>query len=195
VSTINHLFASNHETCRLRIFFVTTPPNCTNRALDHETALSAVRNLNNVDVGGRPLRIDLADSDPFLEGKTTVRGELVDGGFADPVEPRHRGAGGGRGHEGDFLSQLPPGVHVPKGTNVLDYITTTLAKMPPSQLMEVLAQMKAGFVVLLNTRFLTMVLLSIGVHHYSPRTSSTAPCKAPTVIIRTLPRSLVEQHR
>lgn len=45
---------------------------------DHETALSAVRNLNNVDCGGRPLRIDLADSDPFLEGKTTVRGELVD---------------------------------------------------------------------------------------------------------------------
>ncbi|KAI0050278.1 hypothetical protein FA95DRAFT_640061 [Auriscalpium vulgare] len=47
---------------------------------DHETAQSAVRNLNNVDVGGRPLRIDLADSDPFLEGKTTVRGELLDGG-------------------------------------------------------------------------------------------------------------------
>ena len=45
---------------------------------DHETAQSAVRNLNNVDCGGRPLRIDLADSDPFLEGKTTVRGELVD---------------------------------------------------------------------------------------------------------------------
>ena len=42
--------------------------------------MSAVRNLNNTDVGGRPLRIDLADSDPFLEGKTTVRGELIDGG-------------------------------------------------------------------------------------------------------------------
>lgn len=47
-------------------------------SLDHETAQSAVRNLNNVDCGGRPLRIDLADSDPFLEGKTTVRGELID---------------------------------------------------------------------------------------------------------------------
>jgi cleavage stimulation factor subunit 2 len=40
--------------------------------------MSAVRNLHNTDVGGRPLRIDLADSDPFLEGKTTVRGEIVD---------------------------------------------------------------------------------------------------------------------
>lgn len=48
------------------------------RILDHETAQSAVRNLNNVDCGGRPLRIDLADSDPFLEGKTTMRGELID---------------------------------------------------------------------------------------------------------------------
>lgn len=46
--------------------------------VDHETAQSAVRNLNNVDCGGRPLRIDLADSDPFLEGKTTMRGELID---------------------------------------------------------------------------------------------------------------------
>jgi hypothetical protein len=56
--------------------------------LDHETAASAVRNLNNTDVGGCPLRIDLADSDPFLEGKTTVRGELLDGGFPGPSEPR-----------------------------------------------------------------------------------------------------------
>jgi len=28
---------------------------------NHKTALSAVRNLNGTDVGGRPLRIDLAD--------------------------------------------------------------------------------------------------------------------------------------
>ncbi len=47
--------------------------------LDHETALSAVRNLNGKDVGGRPLRIDLADSDPFLEGRTTMGGQIIDG--------------------------------------------------------------------------------------------------------------------
>ncbi|TFK75638.1 hypothetical protein BDN72DRAFT_448303 [Pluteus cervinus] len=109
---------------------------------DHETAASAVRNLNNVDVGGRPLRIDLADSDPFLEGKTTVRGELVDGGDS---------RGWGRGHDRDrgredpnaFLRDLPPGVPIPKGSNALDTISQNLAKMQPSQLMEVLAQMKA----------------------------------------------------
>jgi len=118
---------------------------------DHETAASAVRNLNNTDVGGRPLRIDLADSDPFLEGKTTVRGELLDGGFPGPSEPRSQqwrppGGGGGRGAASEteaFLANLPPGIQVPKGLSVLDSISQSLASMAPNQLMEVLAQMKA----------------------------------------------------
>ncbi|RDB23838.1 Cleavage stimulation factor subunit 2 [Hypsizygus marmoreus] len=115
---------------------------------DHETAMSAVRNLNNADVGGRPLRIDLADSDPFLEGKTTVRGELIDGGTPGPSEPRSQwrtgGPGDSRSHGSDaFLASLPPGIQVPKGASALDYISSTLANMQPSQLMEVLAQMKA----------------------------------------------------
>jgi len=112
---------------------------------DHETAASAVRNLNNTDVGGRPLRIDLADSDPFLEGKTTVRGELLDGGFPGPSEPRSQWRPpGGRAPETEpFLANLPPGIQVPKGSSVLDSISQLLASMAPNQLMEVLAQMKA----------------------------------------------------
>jgi cleavage stimulation factor subunit 2 len=39
-----------------------------------------VRNLNNVNVGGRPLRVYLADWNPFVEGKSTARGELVNKG-------------------------------------------------------------------------------------------------------------------
>lgn len=103
-----------------------------------------MRNLNNVDVGGRPLRIDLADSDPFLEGKTTVRGELIDGGTPGPSEPRSQWrTGSGRPQDGDsFLSGLPSGVSIPKGSSSLDHISQTLAGMQPSQLMEVLAQMK-----------------------------------------------------
>ncbi|KIK68333.1 hypothetical protein GYMLUDRAFT_214889 [Collybiopsis luxurians FD-317 M1] len=104
---------------------------------DHETAASAVRNLNNFEVGGRPLRIDLADSDPFLEGKTTVRGELLDGGGPpDRWRPDNN-------HKQDFLSSLPPGIPVPAGSTVLDTISTTLATMNPPQLMDVLAHMKA----------------------------------------------------
>ncbi|KAF8128701.1 hinge domain of cleavage stimulation factor subunit 2-domain-containing protein [Boletus edulis] len=116
---------------------------------DHETALSAVRNLNNVDVGGRPLRIDLADSDPFLEGKTTVRGELLDG--SDPRghwRDRNRDKDRDRDHQkpqgpSAFLSSLPPGVPVPLGSTALDSISQTLGTMNPAQLVEVLAQMKA----------------------------------------------------
>lgn len=124
---------------------------------DHETAASAVRNLNNADVGGRPLRIDLADSDPFLEGKTTVRGELLDGSdprgrWRDHREPQDRDRDRDRYDNRDlpkpqdpnaFLSNLPPGVPISHGSTALDTISQTLATMSPAQLVEVLAQMKA----------------------------------------------------
>ncbi|KAI9445797.1 hypothetical protein F5148DRAFT_1278227 [Russula earlei] len=121
---------------------------------DHETALSAVRNLNNVDVGGRPLRIDLADSDPFLEGKTTVRGELIDGGETraqwrerenakrEREREREKDSDGAKDRS-SFLRNLPQGVSVPPGTSALDMISQTLATMNPTQLVEVLAQFKA----------------------------------------------------
>ena len=99
---------------------------------DHDTALSAVRNLNNIEVKGRNLRIDLADSDPQLEGKTTVRGELIDG----PERSR------GPPDPNAFLKTLPPGVPVPPGSTCLDTISHILASIPPGQLMEILAQMK-----------------------------------------------------
>ncbi|KAH9960597.1 hypothetical protein BGW80DRAFT_1550344 [Lactifluus volemus] len=119
---------------------------------DHETALSAVRNLNNVDVGGRPLRIDLADSDPFLEGKTTVRGELIDGGETRAQWRERENAKRERDKDKDsdstkdrasFLRNLPQGIPVPSGTSSLDMISQTLATMVPAQLVEVLAQFKA----------------------------------------------------
>jgi cleavage stimulation factor subunit 2 len=114
------------------------------RRVDHETALSAVRNLNNVDVGGRPLRIDLADSDPFLEGKTTVRGELIDGGEtrAQWRERENAKRDPDVKDRAPFLRNLPQGVPVPPGTSTLDMISQTLATMNPTQLVEVLAQFK-----------------------------------------------------
>lgn len=115
---------------------------------DHDTAMSAVRNLNGADVGGRPLRIDLADSDPFLEGKTTVRGELIDSGGPDNKWIREKDyqedrRPGSSSNLPSFLANLPPGVQVPPGSTALDTISQSLATMEPSQLLEVLAQMKA----------------------------------------------------
>ena len=109
--------------------------------------MSAVRNLNGADVGGRPLRIDLADSDPFLEGKTTVRGELIDSGGPDNKWPREKDYHEDRRQSSStsgpsFLANLPPGVQVPPGSTALDTISQSLATMEPSQLIEVLAQTK-----------------------------------------------------
>ena len=112
-----------------------------------------MRNLNNVDVGGRPLRIDLADSDPFLEGKTTVRGELIDGGsdlrptWRERDRDDYKGSSTSRSPQSRqnpnaFLSNLPPGLPVALGATSLDTISQTLATMNPNQLMEVLAQTK-----------------------------------------------------
>ncbi|KAI0342428.1 hypothetical protein BDW22DRAFT_1407534 [Trametopsis cervina] len=114
---------------------------------DHDTALSAVRNLNGQEVGGRPLRIDLADSDPFLEGKTTVRGELLDAQetraqWRERERERERETRGVRDPK-SFLADLPPGVPVPPGKTAGDIITEVLATTAPSQIYEVLAQMKA----------------------------------------------------
>ncbi|KZT00184.1 uncharacterized protein LAESUDRAFT_764831 [Laetiporus sulphureus 93-53] len=111
--------------------------------LDHETALSAVRNLNGQELGGRPLRIDLADSDPFLEGKTTIRGELIDGGETR-AQWRERHQERGKSNDPNaFLANLPPGVPVSPNSTALDTISQMLATTNPTQILEVLAQMKA----------------------------------------------------
>ncbi|CAD6884905.1 unnamed protein product [Tilletia controversa] len=74
---------------------------------DSDTAKSAVRNLNEVDVGGRNLRVDFADPDERLEGKTTTMGQLNINDLP-PSNPNLRptgpaagaGAGAGRGGAG-----------------------------------------------------------------------------------------------
>lgn len=105
---------------------------------DHETATSAVRNLNGHDVKGRPLRIDLADSDPLLEGKTTNRGEL-EGGI---LGASHSGSHGSNAAK----QTIPRGVQVPAGSTALDVISNVIASMQPSQLMDIMGHMKVSLV-------------------------------------------------
>ncbi|CAE6414871.1 unnamed protein product [Rhizoctonia solani] len=110
---------------------------------DHESAASAVRNLHNTEVGGRSLRIDLADADPALEGKFTSRGEIL--GERDNHHgkgPRASGGGGGPIDTQTILSSIPNGVPVPPGTSSLDVITNAIVALGPDKQLELLQQMK-----------------------------------------------------
>ncbi|CAE6467994.1 unnamed protein product [Rhizoctonia solani] len=110
---------------------------------DHESAASAVRNLHNTDVGGRSLRIDLADADPALEGKFTSRGEILgerDGHHGK--NPRASGGGGGPPDIQTMLSSIPNGVPVPPGTSSLDVITNAIVALGTDKQLELLQQMK-----------------------------------------------------
>ena len=139
-------------------------------------------------MGGRPLRIDLADSDPFLEGKTTVRGELIDGGTPGPAEPRHQWRGSSTQDPQNILPSLPPGVQIPKGLSALDYISQTLASMQPSQLMEVLAQMKVtdnpSTLPTQTTEKHHLPLL--GIRDHASRSSKNFTCCSPSACICAL---------
>ncbi|KAJ6474063.1 hypothetical protein C8R47DRAFT_1294458, partial [Mycena vitilis] len=125
---------------------------CASACRNRETAASAVRNLKNTDVGGRPLRIHLVDSDPFVEGKTTVREELrvMDGGALGPSEPRsqwrteNRRSEQSEGIRSDILAAAPPGKPLEPGKRAQEAITFAIAQgMTESQLIEAIAQMKA----------------------------------------------------
>ena len=166
--------------------------------------MSAVRNLNGVEVGGRPLRIDLADSDPFLEGKTTVRGELVDmsetrAQWRERERERER-EHARREHQGEdpkaFLATVPQGVQLPLGQKAEDMITNMLASLPPGQVMDVLAQMK---VRKLDRSNLSMILSSetiytTGVRDLSPQSCTRAPPRAPTIRLCIVPSFSAQQH-
>jgi cleavage stimulation factor subunit 2 len=131
---------------------------------DPETAASAVRNLNDVDVGGRNLRIDWADVDPVFQGKTTQNGQ-IEGELPKregrrpgaPAGPQQGGFGGGMGGgpppplgmggEGPpqfNTSNLPQGAPLQPGVSATDAITQTLATLPPNQLLDIMGQIKVS---------------------------------------------------
>lgn len=119
---------------------------------DAETAASAVRNLNDADVGGRKLRIDYADVDPLFEGRTTNQGQ-VEGEqlkrppgprpqFGDRAPPPHMQQMQGQGAA--LPPNLPPGQTLPPGADASDAISQTLAALPPGKLLDIMSQMKVS---------------------------------------------------
>lgn len=142
-----------------------TPPK------DHETALSAVRNLQEVVVNGRNLRVELSTDEPYKP--RDGRGPAPRNPNAGPGRPMGGGPGqfgppGGGGFTppapgmgmnvprpglppapgGVNMNLLPPGQDVPPGQKATDVISKTLASIPPGKLEDVLTGMKVCSLVL-----------------------------------------------
>ncbi|XP_058443261.1 cleavage stimulation factor subunit 2 tau variant [Malaya genurostris] len=82
---------------------------------DQETALSAMRNLNGYEIGGRALRVDNACTEKSrMEMAALLQGPQVDNPYGDPCDP----------------SQAP------------EVITKTVVSLPPEQMYELMKQMK-----------------------------------------------------
>ncbi|RKU46155.1 hypothetical protein DL546_007813 [Coniochaeta pulveracea] len=108
---------------------------------DADSAASAVRNLNDHEIMGRKLRVDFSN-------------EGVSDGDGDGDNRRDRDGTNnssytnGNGHnsretQGSTLPVLPPGIELPPGVTCTDSISRTLNTLPPSQLLDILSQMKS----------------------------------------------------
>ncbi|XP_064105238.1 cleavage stimulation factor subunit 2-like isoform X2 [Macrobrachium nipponense] len=82
---------------------------------DQETALSAMRNLNSYEIGGRPLRVDNACTEKSrMEMQSLMMGPVVESPYGPEVEP----------------SKAP------------EAISNAVASLPPEQMFELMRQMK-----------------------------------------------------
>lgn len=83
---------------------------------DQETALSAMRNLNGYEIGGRTLRVDNACTEKSrMEMAALLQGPQSDNPYGDMVNPE----------------------------DAPEVITKTVASLPPEQMFELMKQMKA----------------------------------------------------
>lgn len=97
---------------------------------DADQAASAVRNLNDYEVGGRKIRVDWphqqTKDDKIADGDVPAPETVVNGQAAQTALP-----------------PLPPGVDLPPNLKVTDAISQTLSSLPPQTLLDILTQMKS----------------------------------------------------
>ncbi|KAI8632586.1 hypothetical protein F5Y19DRAFT_369435 [Xylariaceae sp. FL1651] len=104
---------------------------------DADSAASAVRNLNDYEIMGRKLRVDYS-----TEGR-------VDGDDGNNTSANYGQTTNGISHPttqaapAGSLPPLPPGKELPPGMTATDAISRTLNTLPPSQLLDILSQMKS----------------------------------------------------
>ncbi|BFZ59043.1 hypothetical protein YB2330_000045 [Saitoella coloradoensis] len=94
--------------------------------MDHETASSAVRNMNNYDIGGRTLRVDFAESESATKPSNSSNPNPAPSTSTAPP----------------ILPPLPPGTLPPPSLTIPDAISRTLQTAPPMQLLDILASLK-----------------------------------------------------
>lgn len=97
---------------------------------DADQAASAVRNLNDYEVGGRKIRVDWphqqTKDDKGADADAPIPDATVNGQAAQTALP-----------------PLPPGVDLPPNLKVTDAISQTLSSLPPQTLLDILTQMKS----------------------------------------------------
>ncbi|KAJ5238393.1 hypothetical protein N7468_003012 [Penicillium chermesinum] len=93
---------------------------------DADSAASAVRNLNDHEIMGRKIRVDW----PHNNEKDSVPPDYSQQSQPTPQDSRCA------------TSPLPPGIELPPNLDCPNVISHTLASLPPSQLLDVLNQMK-----------------------------------------------------
>ncbi|KAK5087474.1 hypothetical protein LTR70_005335 [Exophiala xenobiotica] len=98
---------------------------------DTDSAASAVRNLNDYEVGGRKIRVDW----PHQNNKDG-------GGQGDQDRPAADTALNGQPGQ-SALPALPAGVDLPANLKATDAISQTLSTLPPQTLLDILTQMKS----------------------------------------------------
>ncbi|KAI0482615.1 hypothetical protein GGR56DRAFT_670470 [Xylariaceae sp. FL0804] len=105
---------------------------------DADSAASAVRNLNDFEVMNRKLRVDYStegrvEAEDNKQDATAVYGQIPNGASSFAPQPAVAGS----------LPPLPPGKELPPGVSATDAISRTLNTLPPSQLLDILSQMKS----------------------------------------------------
>lgn len=116
---------------------------------DGDAAASAVRNLNDYELMGRKLRVDWSNdggpSDANHQNNhsnytsNAINGADSAGQHQHQHQPHQQQASSGAAP----LPPLPPGADLPPGLTCPDAISRTLSSLPPTQLLDILTQMKA----------------------------------------------------
>ncbi|KAG5919611.1 hypothetical protein E4U61_000752 [Claviceps capensis] len=98
---------------------------------DTDSASSAVRNLNDFEVMGRKLRVDFSNEQKSGDDDNQMMSIPTNGvtGNTHNAQPVS-------------LPPLPAGQEIPQGLTCTDAISRTLNTLPPSQLLDILSQMK-----------------------------------------------------